>query len=113
MSSSSMMTMAHLKRPSRIRQMNSLRAMSLIMARPSIFHFFEVDLLDLGVADLIGVNLPHQFAPPPDAEAGSGLLGPEQVRSDEHTSDLTSLMRILYASLCLTHKTYHLTHHSL
>src|SRR3546814_15453504 len=78
MSSSSMMTMAHLKLPSRIRQMNSLRAMSLSMARPSIFHFFEVDLLDLGVADLIGVHLPHQFAPPHDAEAGSGLLGAEQ-----------------------------------
>src|SRR3546814_10719796 len=34
-----------------------------------------------------------------------------QCRSDEHTSELQSLMRISYAVFCLTKKNTHTTHH--
>src|SRR3546814_8431560 len=38
------------------------------------------------------------------AVAGAGLTAPALVRSEEHTSELQSLMRISYAVLCLTKK---------
>src|SRR3546814_1595667 len=47
----------------------------------------------------------------PGAEAGAlsgggGALGPCARRSEEHTSELQSLMRISYAVFCLKKKTY-------
>src|SRR3546814_945227 len=40
-----------------------------------------------------------------NVQADQGLL--TDLRSEEHTSALQSLMRISYAVLCLTHKTHH------
>src|SRR3546814_9922229 len=37
-----------------------------------------------------------------------GDLGPRLGRSEEHTSELQSLMRISYAVFCLKKKTYHI-----
>src|SRR3546814_4525811 len=39
-------------------------------------------------------------------EAASSLLLPRLIRSEEHTSELQSLMRISYAIFCLKKKTY-------
>src|SRR3546814_6663966 len=49
---------------------------------------------------------------PPDASWASWLLRPGlspllETRSEEHTSELQSLMRISYAVFCLKKKTYH------
>src|SRR3546814_7087001 len=44
----------------------------------------------------------------PAAQAARGTL--ERIRSDEHTSELQSLMRISYAVFCLKKKTTKLTH---
>src|SRR3546814_6802086 len=40
----------------------------------------------------------------------SPLLAPDACRSEEHTSELQSLMRISYAVFCLKKKTYIATH---
>src|SRR3546814_8712611 len=40
-------------------------------------------------------------------EATVALVGPLAVRSEEHTSELQSLMRISYAVFCLKKKTIH------
>src|SRR3546814_5557698 len=40
---------------------------------------------------------------------GDPLLGPELARSEEHTSELQSLMRISYAVFCLKKKTTDIT----
>src|SRR3546814_5410442 len=39
----------------------------------------------------------------------AGGPGPRELRSEEHTSELQSLMRISYAVFCLTKKTHTLT----
>src|SRR3546814_9747841 len=45
-------------------------------------------------------------APQPTLQAvWSGLCGPSRCRSEEHTSELQSLMRISYAVFCLSKKT--------
>src|SRR3546814_3757601 len=46
----------------------------------------------------------------PDVIAGQGTLGLE-MRSEEHTSELQSLMRISYAVFCLTKKIQNTSHH--
>src|SRR3546814_6472968 len=43
------------------------------------------------------------------AEPLGGAGGAEQVRSEEHTSELQSLMRISYAVFCLKKKTHNKT----
>src|SRR3546814_1952411 len=58
-----------------------------------------------------GSGLPRALAPSP-AKAGEGwggvLLGSTRtVRSEEHTSELQSLMRISYAVFCLKKKKIH------
>src|SRR3546814_6441737 len=47
-------------------------------------------------------------------EGTRGVLFRALVRSEEHTSELQSLMRISYAVFCLIHKTPHITprHHT-
>src|SRR3546814_1416922 len=47
--------------------------------------------------------------PAPDADAALALLVPH--RSEEHTSELQSLMRNSYAVFCLKKKNYHLHRH--
>src|SRR3546814_1547206 len=52
---------------------------------------------------------PDDAMPPkPGAAAGAGFDG-QQARSEEHTSELQSLMRISYAVFCLKKKTKHKT----
>src|SRR3546814_7332888 len=46
------------------------------------------------------------------ASARRGTVQPSP-RSEEHTSELQSLMRTSYAVFCLTHKTQHLTIHTI
>src|SRR3546814_8999945 len=80
-----------------------------------------VDLLDLGAGgfELVGVNL-GAHGDLSDGHVGHSLdgvgrgdgrldLGGERLRSEEHTSELQSLMRTSYAVFCLKKKTY-LTH---
>src|SRR3546814_10164179 len=42
----------------------------------------------------------------PVSQAAAGPCGPEGTRSEEHTSELQSLMRISYAVFCLKKKKY-------
>src|SRR3546814_4033963 len=61
----------------------------------------RVDAALLGASDRWPVR---ELAPPP---AGSGLkpvLGTAGMRTEEHTSELQSLMRISYAAFCLKKK---------
>src|SRR3546814_4668265 len=46
--------------------------------------------------------------PPPGRSCAPAALAPRRARSEEHTSELQSLMRISYAVFCLKKKTYHL-----
>src|SRR3546814_6912031 len=62
-------------------------------------------------------SLPHDG--PGDRGGGGGLRaatagvrGRRRRRSEEHTSELQSLMRISYAVFCLQKKTTQLTHHN-
>src|SRR3546814_3251630 len=63
-----------------------------------------IEWLKDAVAEVVDVSLPHtKYAPPTyyiiaPAEASSNL------RSEEHTSELQSLMRISYAVFCLKKK---------
>src|SRR3546814_7404538 len=45
--------------------------------------------------------------------AHPGLLDPALVRSEEHTSELQSLMRLSYAVFCLKKKTIRLSNHNI
>src|SRR3546814_5581050 len=54
------------------------------------------------VVDEQGVDVPYEVA---DAEVEAGA-GVQALRSEEHTSELQSLMRISYAVFCLKKKTY-------
>src|SRR3546814_5348532 len=65
----------------------------------------EIDdraLLDQRLPQMLEIHLGHAV-PVPDAQRG-GRPG----RSEEHTSELQSLMRISYAVFCLKKKTEHL-----
>src|SRR3546814_1995865 len=59
------------------------------------------------VARLDALTQSVNTAPPPDF-AG---LADDLARSEEHTSELQSLMRISYAVFCLTNKQQHLPSH--
>src|SRR3546814_7863307 len=52
-------------------------------------------------ADAFGERLRHQFA------FRRRAIGKDQLRSEEHTSELQSLMRISYADFCLKKKKKH------
>src|SRR3546814_4585495 len=54
-------------------------------------------------------SFPKASAAPPRSARGSGGRNPPAARSEEHTSELQSLMRISYAVFCLTQKN-HYTH---
>src|SRR3546814_2451414 len=64
----------------------------------------------LGQCSLVGAILPEQHLclgrSRPQAPAVAAAIGDlVEVRSEEHTSELQSLMRISYAVFCLTQKT--------
>src|SRR3546814_2509167 len=50
---------------------------------------------------------PLQLRAVPGADVGRLRLGPRGLRSEEHTSELQSLMRISYAVFCLKKKKIH------
>src|SRR3546814_4180406 len=54
----------------------------------------------------IGDTLAGDIAQHPRRQGGGGVLHPPLARSDEHTSELQSLMRNSYAVFCLKQKTY-------
>src|SRR3546814_1913996 len=63
------------------------------------------------VAEMIEERIaPAEQQQPPDQRSDEALRGGEGVRSEEHTSELQSLMRISYAVFCL--KTKQPTKHS-
>src|SRR3546814_1074817 len=66
------------------------------------------DVDDDGAAAIVGRNAdPGQFQPRFPSRQGDGGSGEEQLardRSEEHTSELQSLMRISYAVFCLKKK---------
>src|SRR3546814_6093790 len=68
----------------------------------------EVDDAQIALAVLDAGSLAHRRARI-DAESGGQPVGPAS-RSEEHTSELQSLMRISYAVFCLTKKKRHTTH---
>src|SRR3546814_9301588 len=67
-----------------------------------------------GPAPLLPKSPVRPLGPPGEAEVGAALLGrvvdgagkPIDGRSEEHTSELQSLMRISYAVFCLKKKKY-------
>src|SRR3546814_2319611 len=74
----------------------------------------EVDIQLRRMNDLVGYQLgraasagPKLFAAPIDIEPHA-----EQIRSEEHTSELPSLMRISYAVFCLKKKNQQPTYHA-
>src|SRR3546814_1139032 len=50
------------------------------------------------------INLPQRVEPREEQRRGFGLSARHQPRSEEHTSELQSLMRISYAVFCLKKK---------
>src|SRR3546814_9030240 len=60
--------------------------------------------LDHWVATIMGVDRSAGFARPAQVE-GLAIRGSPVSRSEEHTSELQSLMRISYAVFCLKKKT--------
>src|SRR3546814_7892340 len=63
-------------------------------------------LLRLGRSASFGAaDGPHRSAAAAAAEVGVAAIGLEPRRSEEHTSELQSLMRISYAVFCLKKKT--------
>src|SRR3546814_8832785 len=69
--------------------------------------FFGSALKDFGVEQLIDALA--EFAPPPREQPATPRVvepGDPAVRSDEHTSELQSLMRRSYAVFCLKQKKY-------
>src|SRR3546814_2745481 len=66
----------------------------------------------LGVAGLFEIARLFKAAPPPDRTIAFAFWTAEErglLRSEEHTSELQSLMRISYAVFCLTKQTGHKT----
>src|SRR3546814_9981869 len=58
---------------------------------------------DIGAKGQVIGRLPHSLV-------GLGAFAPVTPRSEEHTSELQSLMRISYAVFCLKKKTIQITH---
>src|SRR3546814_6227473 len=58
------------------------------------------DLRHLGLGNLVGEHAAHADAPLVDMQHNAGRF----LRSEEHTSELQSLMRISYAVFCLKKK---------
>src|SRR3546814_1967434 len=90
------------------------RGLGRVLARPLLP--LSLVVLFLGVAVLLFVMLPNELAPQEDtgimdasisAPEGTGFeqMDRNVVRSEEHTSELQSLMRISYAVFCLKQKT--------
>src|SRR3546814_6187432 len=63
------------------------------------------DISDFRKGDmvLVGPRLPHAWFNDKDYYENNGLSA-KSIRSEEHTSELQSLMRISYAVFCLTKK---------
>src|SRR3546814_4852852 len=80
-------------------------------AAAHLFHrfpdFAPKRLLELGCG--IGASLVPLAGYFPGAEAHGIDVGAAQLRSEEHTSELQSLMRISYAVFCLKKKIYYIT----
>src|SRR3546814_8956007 len=58
-----------------------------------------------------GIEMPFVFKTLPTVSGPRGLAGMGPPRSEEHTSELQSLMRISYAVFCLKNKTTTLQYH--
>src|SRR3546814_3114292 len=63
---------------------------------------------DLEVASFLDISVEHQVR-----EVATALLAVRQARSEEHTSELQSLMRISYAVFCLKKKKTQNTYHTI
>src|SRR3546814_10915179 len=63
---------------------------------------------DGGVRAAMSIELNHTIVRCRDRERSAGFLA--DIRSEEHTSELQSLMRISYAVFCLKKKTQKLIH---
>src|SRR3546814_10905082 len=66
---------------------------------------------DVGVVVLAG-ELRGRDAPHQRRAHAAHLVGRDLLRSEEHTSELQSLMRISYAVFCLKKKTKHITNNN-
>src|SRR3546814_7707563 len=55
------------------------------------------------------VSRENACSPCPKKDREKGIAAPRQRRSEEHTSELQSLMRISYAVFCLKKKNHHTT----
>src|SRR3546814_4915369 len=71
----------------------------------SAIELARVGLLDVLASDYVPVSM--LAAALRLAELGVGISLPEAMRSEEHTSELQSLMRISYAVFCLKKKKSH------
>src|SRR3546814_3126682 len=63
----------------------------------------------IGVTD--GLRQVHQIHTLQGKQVALGNYATQQARSEEHTSELQSLMRISYAVFCLKKKTHSITTH--
>src|SRR3546814_4422302 len=61
--------------------------------------------IELAVAQMAALGLQHRQASPGKRGNRGQLTGRDTERSEEHTSELQSLMRISYAVFCLKKKT--------
>src|SRR3546814_7876374 len=97
-----------IRRPPRSTRTDTLFPYTTLFRSPPMLKFATISLLTLAVAT-------PAFAETADSERGDEIVvtasGIEQ-RSEEHTSELQSLMRISYAVFCLKKKTIKSTHKS-
>src|SRR3546814_7054814 len=74
------------------------------LAEARLQHVALLELLDLGLTDLVVDEQPRQQSADEPDPAEKTQPGGDPLRSEEHTSDLQSLMRISYADFCLKKK---------
>src|SRR3546814_4898305 len=68
-------------------------------------------LLQLGVPDKLSAGLVEHISDAPNGAERLAEIERAGLRSEEHTSELQSLMRTSYAVFCLTKKNHNSTHH--
>src|SRR3546814_1852689 len=71
---------------------------------------FGAALVPMSQAILLDINPPERHGPAMAIWGMGAILGPIVGRSEEHTSELQSLMRISYAVFCLKKKSPCRTH---
>src|SRR3546814_9502634 len=75
---------------------------------------YHVPMAHPGLQDLYGQATSTRYSPAapiaPSGRSMRGRGGPGACRSEEHTSELQSLMRITYAVFCLKNKTNTIAH---